>query len=270
MVAAHYPLQALLYAVALHRYLRWRLPGYDPDAHLGGVLYLFVRGMSATDPATGPDGGVASRRLVLAAAGRLGRGRERSLRPRGAGVTELADPSTRSTPGWCAAAEGSLRAFNDAGILSTSDVHVALRLARLERRRRRRSSPWGPPSRRAPRAWATSAWTWPPFTPRRTPTRRCRRTSARCRGRHPDVDPPDGGQPDRRGRPSAAPRGDHPVSGPPVGGREPGGDRAASRVRTAAAPGVDTDLLQRGLGELFDDDPDQRMAAATAVLRGCR
>ena len=52
MVAAHYPLQAILYAVALHRYLRWRLPDYDPDAHLGGVLYLFVRGMSAAGPAS--------------------------------------------------------------------------------------------------------------------------------------------------------------------------------------------------------------------------
>ncbi|WP_245851829.1 UvrD-helicase domain-containing protein [Mobilicoccus massiliensis] len=40
-----YPLQALLYAVVLHRYLRWRLPGYDPATHLGGVLYLYVRGM---------------------------------------------------------------------------------------------------------------------------------------------------------------------------------------------------------------------------------
>ena len=37
-------LQALLYTVALHRYLRWRLPGYDPDRHLAGVFYLFVRG----------------------------------------------------------------------------------------------------------------------------------------------------------------------------------------------------------------------------------
>jgi exodeoxyribonuclease V beta subunit len=45
MIEAHYPLQALLYAVALHRYLRWRQPGYDPDVHLGGVLYLFLRGM---------------------------------------------------------------------------------------------------------------------------------------------------------------------------------------------------------------------------------
>jgi exodeoxyribonuclease V beta subunit len=45
MLHAHYPLQALLYAVALHRYLRWRQPDYDPGRHLGGVLYLFVRGM---------------------------------------------------------------------------------------------------------------------------------------------------------------------------------------------------------------------------------
>ena len=45
MIRAHYPLQALLYGVALHRYLRWRLRGYDPSAHLGGVAYLFLRGM---------------------------------------------------------------------------------------------------------------------------------------------------------------------------------------------------------------------------------
>jgi exodeoxyribonuclease V beta subunit len=46
MSRAHYGLQALLYTVALHRYLRWRLPGYSPDEHLAGVLYLFVRGMA--------------------------------------------------------------------------------------------------------------------------------------------------------------------------------------------------------------------------------
>ncbi|GAA1435283.1 exodeoxyribonuclease V subunit beta [Microlunatus lacustris] len=49
MMAAHYPLQALLYGVAVHRLLRWRQPGYDPAAHLGGVLYLFVRGMAGPD-----------------------------------------------------------------------------------------------------------------------------------------------------------------------------------------------------------------------------
>ncbi len=62
MEAHEYPLQALLYSVALHRYLRWRLPGYDPAHHLGGVTYLFLRGMtaSATD---GGASGVASWKL---------------------------------------------------------------------------------------------------------------------------------------------------------------------------------------------------------------
>lgn len=41
-----YPLQALLYSAVLHRYLRWRLPDYDPREHFGGVLYLYLRGMA--------------------------------------------------------------------------------------------------------------------------------------------------------------------------------------------------------------------------------
>lgn len=44
----NYPLQATLYAVALHRYLRWRIPGYDPEAHFGGVAFLFLRGLQGT------------------------------------------------------------------------------------------------------------------------------------------------------------------------------------------------------------------------------
>ena len=49
MLHSDYPLQALLYVVVLHRFLRWRQPGYDPARHLGGVLYLFVRGMCGVD-----------------------------------------------------------------------------------------------------------------------------------------------------------------------------------------------------------------------------
>jgi exodeoxyribonuclease V beta subunit len=45
MTHSDYPLQALLYAVVLHRFLRWRQPGYSPEEHLGGVLYLYLRGM---------------------------------------------------------------------------------------------------------------------------------------------------------------------------------------------------------------------------------
>ena len=46
MERSHYGLQALLYLVALHRYLRWRLPGYDPERNLAGAGYLFLRGMT--------------------------------------------------------------------------------------------------------------------------------------------------------------------------------------------------------------------------------
>jgi exodeoxyribonuclease V beta subunit len=56
MKHAHYGLQALLYVVALHRFLRWRLADYSPEQHLAGVLYLFVRGM--TGPGTPAVDGV--------------------------------------------------------------------------------------------------------------------------------------------------------------------------------------------------------------------
>lgn len=45
MEDAGYPLQALLYCVATHRYLKARLSGYDIDKHLAGCGYLFMRGM---------------------------------------------------------------------------------------------------------------------------------------------------------------------------------------------------------------------------------
>ena len=59
MVEHHYVLQALLYLVAAHRFLRWRVDGYDPARHLAGAGYLFLRGMVA-----GPD---ASTGVVLLA-----------------------------------------------------------------------------------------------------------------------------------------------------------------------------------------------------------
>jgi exodeoxyribonuclease V beta subunit len=62
MLHSDYPLQALLYSVVLHRFLRWRQRDYDPSRHLGGVLYLFVRGMCGADTpvADGHPSGVFS------------------------------------------------------------------------------------------------------------------------------------------------------------------------------------------------------------------
>ena len=49
----HYTLQYHLYLVALHRYLRVRLPDYDYDRHIGGAAYAFLRGFSGGPSATG-------------------------------------------------------------------------------------------------------------------------------------------------------------------------------------------------------------------------
>lgn len=53
MVSHHYPLQALLYGVAVFRWLRWRVPEADPDDCIQGVVYAFIRGMKG--PATPTD-----------------------------------------------------------------------------------------------------------------------------------------------------------------------------------------------------------------------
>ena len=48
-----YDLQYQIYALALQRFLRSRIPGYDYETHFGGVYYLFLRGMEA-----GSDSGI--------------------------------------------------------------------------------------------------------------------------------------------------------------------------------------------------------------------
>ncbi|MDO8826122.1 exodeoxyribonuclease V subunit beta [Methylophaga sp.] len=53
MLSHGYPLQYLIYSLALHRHLKQRLPDYDPEVHFGGVYYLFLRGMQAEWSQTG-------------------------------------------------------------------------------------------------------------------------------------------------------------------------------------------------------------------------
>ena len=53
-IAAHgYAAQYLFYLTALHRFLQVRLPDYDYERHIGGVFYLFLRGMSPDMPGQG-------------------------------------------------------------------------------------------------------------------------------------------------------------------------------------------------------------------------
>lgn len=42
-----YDLQYVLYLLALHRLLKARLPDYDYDRHIGGAVYLFLRGVDS-------------------------------------------------------------------------------------------------------------------------------------------------------------------------------------------------------------------------------
>lgn len=53
MSEGHYYLQYHLYAVAVHRYLARGVTGYSYDEHFGGVLYLFLRGMTPRHPGAG-------------------------------------------------------------------------------------------------------------------------------------------------------------------------------------------------------------------------
>jgi len=45
VLAHRYDVQYTLYLLALHRLLKSRLPGYDYELHVGGALYLFLRGI---------------------------------------------------------------------------------------------------------------------------------------------------------------------------------------------------------------------------------
>ena len=133
MLHSDYPLQALLYVVVVHRYLRWRQPGYDPARHLGGVLYLYVRGMCGpeTPEEDGHPAGVFSWQppaALVTALSDLLDGAPMTLL-----VPELEDPHD---PRLARAADGLLRTFNEAGVLDASDVHVARALTGAGRGRR--------------------------------------------------------------------------------------------------------------------------------------
>ncbi|NWC61739.1 exodeoxyribonuclease V subunit beta [Cedecea sp. P7760] len=53
MQSHRYDLQYQLYTLALHRYLRHRMAGYDYQQHFGGVIYLFLRGVEQGKPEQG-------------------------------------------------------------------------------------------------------------------------------------------------------------------------------------------------------------------------
>ena len=165
--------------------------------------------------------------------------------------------------------EGPLRAFNQAGVLSTSDVHVALRLARLSTVRHDDVCLGAAFAAARPRLGNV-----------------CVDLATIHATADADTDAPQ----DLGALPWPDPTAWlRQMSGSPIVGV----DRplhlegttlyldrlwadeclVAAELRDRSdgpATGVDAELLRAGLAELFDeddDDPDQRMAAATAVLR---
>ncbi len=64
MAGHRYDLQYLCYVLALHRQLRVRLPGYDYDRDIGGVVYFFLRGLDG--PARGVFSSKPSRQVIEA------------------------------------------------------------------------------------------------------------------------------------------------------------------------------------------------------------
>jgi exodeoxyribonuclease V beta subunit len=61
-----YDLQYLIYTVALQRYLSQRVVGYDYERHFGGVFYLFLRGMTPTQPTLGVHADRPTRERIAA------------------------------------------------------------------------------------------------------------------------------------------------------------------------------------------------------------
>jgi exodeoxyribonuclease V beta subunit len=75
MAAHEYDLQALLYAVAVQRWLQLRLgAAYDFDMHFGGVRYLFCRGLDPTSPGRGVVAPALPRALLEGVDALLGHG----------------------------------------------------------------------------------------------------------------------------------------------------------------------------------------------------
>lgn len=48
-----YTLQYLIYSLALHKHLQYRMPDYDYESHFGGAYYLYIRGMHPDHPEKG-------------------------------------------------------------------------------------------------------------------------------------------------------------------------------------------------------------------------
>ena len=184
MYRHHYALQALLYTVALHRYLRWRRTGLLRRAQHGGrSVSVPARDGRRPEPrACSP--GSRRRRWSQALSDALDRG-SRAMSALGVQPDPFDARRVRSV-------DGLVREFNDAGVLASADVHVAARLAAIARERHDSVVLAAALAVRVAAAWARA--------------RRPRLDSRHGGGRHRGADRPVGAAVARRRRVGAARR----------------------------------------------------------------
>ncbi|EUA20679.1 PD-(D/E)XK nuclease superfamily protein [Mycobacterium xenopi 3993] len=117
MLHSDYPLQALLYVVVLHRFLRWRQPGYDPGPISVGCCTCSCGACAdPTHPGAACSGG----------------GRRPSWWWRFPTCSTPGDrPHDRHRSRY--RPTGLLHTFKQAGVLDVADVHVAERICALGR-----------------------------------------------------------------------------------------------------------------------------------------
>ena len=63
IIKSRYDVQFISYTLALHRFLKNRIKGYDYSTHIGGIIYLFLRGMKGEG--SGEEGSPGVRFLKL-------------------------------------------------------------------------------------------------------------------------------------------------------------------------------------------------------------
>jgi exodeoxyribonuclease V beta subunit len=73
MAESGYFLQALLYLTALHRHLKRVDKDHDPWRHLGGLRYVYLRGLRQEDPDSGVLTDILPVELILELDQELGR-----------------------------------------------------------------------------------------------------------------------------------------------------------------------------------------------------
>ena len=247
-------------------------PGYDPERHLGGILYLYVRGMCGpeTPEVDGIPCGVFAWQPPAAMVvelsdlldGRLARstGRRRDGRPTRSHGPTPTTVGVRSVRRCCCAT------FNEAGVLDAADVHVAVRLGGAAPTRPTSRCGW-PARARSPCALSgsgRSASTWRTIADLPVEDEA---TAAVARARPPGSERV-GGQP-AGARGDAAARRRPALPRPLLARGASGLRRPASRGWRRTPPEVDAPLLEAGLERIFPGAgyDEQRAAARAAASR---